>query len=76
MDSRFEFYSLLTSFATTRHPFLIAGDFNIHVDAVSDNHALAFSKFLSDANLIQHATVQTHIHKHTLGLVIAPTEFV
>jgi len=71
-----EFFSLLTSFATTPHPFLITGDFNIHVDDSSDNHAIAFSKLLSDANLTQHVTVPTHIHNHTLDLVITSTDLV
>ena len=52
------------------------GDFNIHVGDTSDNHALAFSKFLSDVYLIQHVIVQAHINKHTLELAIAPTNFV
>ena len=71
-----DFYSLLASFATTPHPFLITGDFNIHVDDTTDNHALAFSKLLSDANLIQHVTYPTHIHQHTSDVVITPSDCV
>jgi exonuclease III len=71
-----DFFSLLTSFATTPHPFLITGDFNIHVDNPSDSHAIAFSKLLSDANLIQHVAVPTHTHNHTLDLVITPADLV
>ena len=63
-----EFYSLFTSFDTSLHPLVITGDFNIHVDDSSDNHALAFSKLVSHAILFDTSLFQpTFTDKIRLG---------
>lgn len=69
-----EFHSILTTYATTPHHFLIVGDFNIHVDDPTDSHARTFMSLLSDTNLTQHVHFPTHTHKHTLDLIIGPSD--
>jgi len=65
-----DFQTLISSISTTPHEFLITGDFNIHVDDLTDSNALKFILFLDHANLTQHVSFSTHCHSHTLDLVI------
>ena len=65
-----EIEPLLSSFATMSHPFIITGDFNIHLDNPNEPHTITFSSLLSSVNLIQHVTFPTHKSNHTLDLVI------
>ena len=67
-----DFQAQLSIFATTPHPFLITGDFNIHIDDTTDNHSTSFMSLLSDVNFIQYVSWPTHLH-HTLDLIIAPS---
>jgi len=60
----------LSTFATTPHPVIITGDFNIHVDNLTDSHSTSFLSLLDDANLTQHVHAPTHTHGHILDLVI------
>ena len=68
-----EFQAQLSIFATTPHPFLITGDFNIHIDDTTDSHSTSFMSLLSDVNLTQYVSWPTHLHGHTLDLIIAPS---
>ena len=65
-----EFQTFLSSAATTLHEFIITGDFNIHLDDPLDSFSQQLPDLLSSTNLIQHVSVSTHIHNHTLDLVI------
>ena len=65
-----EFQTFLSSAATTPHEFIITGDFNTHLDDHVDSSAQQFTNLLSSTNLTQHVSVSTHIHNHTLYLVI------
>ena len=65
-----EFDSVLSVFATLPNPFVITGDFNIHVDYLSHVHSSLFRSLLSLTNLTQHVNFPAHCHNHTLGLVI------
>jgi hypothetical protein len=56
------------------HEFLITGDFNIHVDDLSDNYSQQFLSILSHANRTQHVSFPTHRPHHTLDLVITTAE--
>ena len=65
-----QFSSFLSSAATTPHDFIIAGDFNIHVDDPLDSQFIQLSDLLDSTNLIQHIHIPTHKQGHTLDLLI------
>ena len=69
-----DFQCFISSVATLSHDFLITGDFNIHVDDLSDNYSQQFLSILSHANLTQHVPFPTHRHNHTLDLVITSAD--
>ena len=54
------------------HEFIITGDFNIHVDDLGDTETIPFFYLLASCNLTQHVQIPTHIHGHTLDLIITP----
>ena len=70
-----QFSSFLSSATTTLHDFIIAGDFNIHVDDPLDSQSIQFSDLLDSTNLIQHIHISTHKQGHTLGLLITHVNF-
>ena len=49
---------------------LITGDFNIHVDILSDPFSKTFSNLLETFDLKQHIAFPTHDRGHTLDLLI------
>ena len=51
--------------------YLLLGDFNIRVDAVDDIDATKFSDPLESLGLVQHVEHATHVHGHTLDLIIS-----
>ncbi|XP_028394508.1 uncharacterized protein LOC114518705 [Dendronephthya gigantea] len=59
-----EFSNVLESVILSKESLLVLGDFNIHVDDSKDSGAM---KFLG---LEQHVMQPTHIHGHTLDLII------
>ena len=65
-----QFSSLLTHIVTTPHEFILTGDFNVHVDDLSDSQATNFSNLLASSNLTQHVSFPTHKEGHTLDLLI------
>jgi len=65
-----DFQTLIASVSTSPHEFLITGDFNIHVDNLTDSNAIQFISLLDHANSTQHVLIPTHRHSHTLDLVI------
>ena len=70
-----DFKHFLSSASTTPHDFLITGDFNIHLDCPTNSDSSQFLSTLSAFNLMQFVNFPTHISsKHTLDLVIAPTD--
>jgi exonuclease III len=69
-----DFQTLISFISTSPHDFLITGDFNIHVDDLTDSNALQFISLLDLANLTQHVSFPTHRLSHTLDLVITPTD--
>ena len=64
-----EFASLLELLASSGK-LLITGDFNIHVNDVSDTTALKFLDLLDSFNLIQHISMPTHKNGNILDLII------
>ena len=66
-----EFSSYMEPIILTKEPLIIVGDFNIHVDIPTDTDAVKFLDLLDSLALFQHVTVPTHIHGHTLDLVLS-----
>ena len=69
-----EFNSFLSFAATTPHEFIITGDFNIHLDNLSDHTTSQFLSLLSSFNLTQHVNFPTHNQNHILDLVITSSD--
>jgi exonuclease III len=69
-----DFQTLISSISTLSHDFLITGDFNIHVDDLTDSSALQFISLLDLANLTQHVSFPTHRLNHTLDLIITSSD--
>ena len=58
------------SVVMTNEPLVLLGDFNIHVDVPTDMDAIQFRDLLDSMGLQQHVKQPTHIHGHTLDLLI------
>ena len=65
-----EFSDYLESIVLCQEQLLIVGDFNIHVDVDNDYDSINFRDLLESFGLQQHVTHPTHIHGHTLDLII------
>ena len=65
-----EFSDYLESLLLSKEPLLISGDFNIHIDDAADADSFKFQDLLESVGLRQHVTQATHIHGHTLDLII------
>jgi len=61
---------MLERLTTFSAPLIIVGDFNIHVDDATDMQAGKLIDLLSCRNLRQHVTSPTHVHGHSLDLLI------
>lgn len=68
-----EFGDYLSHLVTASGHLLLMGDFNFHVDVISDQHAKEFMSLVSSFGLQQHVTGSTHRNGHTLDLVMTPT---
>lgn len=66
-----EFAKLLDAVVLSAASFLIVGDFNYHVDCLSDPSARTFVHLIESYGLQQYVTSPTHMHGHTLDLFIA-----
>ena len=65
-----EFASLLDTFVLHPSEVILTGDFNIWVDDLNDPRTRQFMNLLSTYGMKQHVTEKTHIHGHTLDLLI------
>ena len=54
--------------------FVICSDFNLHVDIMSPTVS-EFKSVIDSCCLSQHIDFPTHLHGHTLDLLMAPSEF-
>jgi len=59
-----------SSVSTSLHKFHITGNFNIHVDDLTDSNAIQFLLLLDHANWTQQVSFPIHQHSHTLDLLI------
>ena len=69
-----ELTAVLEQLNSHRCPFVICGDFNIHVDIHDDPHAVRLVELLQSFDCLQHVTEPTHKAGHTLDLVITRSD--
>ena len=55
-----EFERLIVNYLLHPSDIILTGDFNIHMDSISNNYANQFKELLSAHGLIQHITSPTH----------------
>ena len=67
-----EFTELLLSLQMTKCEFLIAGDFNFHMNKVSETYTKRMAEILELFDLKQHVVGPTHTSGNTLDLIITP----
>ena len=65
-----EFADLLSIISTEHDCIAIAGDFNIHIDNISNNNTKELNILLDTFGLLQHVSEPTHNRGHTLDLFI------
>ena len=65
-----EFANYIEMKVLCREELLLLGDFNTRVDAIDDD-ATKFSDLLESLGLVQHVEHATHVHGHTLDLIIS-----
>ena len=65
-----EFSDYLETIVLCKEQLVVVGDFNIHVDVPNDSDSTKFLDLLESFSLQQHVVGPTHIHGHTLDLVI------
>ena len=65
-----EFTNVLTYYNTYKNEVLYVGDFNIHVNKLSEPNAKKLSELLDLFYLHQHITEPMHQNENTLDLVI------
>ena len=63
------FYTLIEFLSSTNSSFIICGDFNIHIDTTS-RECVNFLNILDSCNITQHVRSDTHLHGHTLDLIL------
>ena len=68
-----EFSHYMESLVLSKDHLLLVGDFNLHVDVADDADATKFLDLIDSLGLKQHVNKPTHIHLHTLDLVITRT---
>ena len=61
-------------FLSSLSSFVICGDFNFHVDTMSPTVA-EFKSVIDSCCLSQYIDFPTHLHDHTLDLLMAPSKF-
>ena len=66
-----EFTEMLHGLVLDRSNLLIVGDFNVHVNNTGDVEARRFLDCLTSYSMVQHVTFPTHVHGHTLDLLIS-----
>ena len=65
-----EFAEYLESVVMSSDKLLITGDFNFHMDEPTDPNNIHFRDLLDAMGTVQHVKQPTHIHGHTLDLII------
>ncbi|XP_057191232.1 uncharacterized protein LOC130555221 [Triplophysa rosa] len=66
-----EFGGFLSELVLAADRLLVVGDFNIHVDNVTDALGMAFKDTLNSMGISQHVSGPTHLRNHTLDLILS-----
>ena len=66
-----EFSSLVEILTLSRQPLIICGDFNFHVDDLTNPDAAKFLNFLESTDLKYNVTAPTHRQGHSLDLILS-----
>ena len=66
-----EFTELILFCDSLSNPYLITGDFNIHVNKTNDNCGKSLKSIIELFSLHQHVSSPTHIIGNTLDLIIS-----
>ena len=69
-----DFLSYVGFLSSLSSSFAICGDFNFHVDTMSPTVS-EFKSVMDSCCLSQYIDFPTHLHGHTLDLLMAPSEF-
>ena len=69
-----DFLSYVGFLSSLSSSFVICGDFNFHVDTMSPTVS-EFKSVMDSCCLSQYIDFPTHLHGHTLDLLMAPSEF-
>ena len=69
-----DFLSYVGFLSSLSSSFVICGDFNFHVDTMSPI-VYEFKSVMDSCCLSQYIDFPTHLHGHTLDLLMAPSEF-
>ena len=69
-----DFLSYIGFLSSLSSSFVVCGNFNIHVDSASPL-LYEFKSVIDACCLTQYIGFPTHLHGHTLDLLLAPTEF-
>ena len=65
-----EFSELIGECSTLSGNLLVCGDFNYHIDNSNDREAASVLQLFDMLNLKQHVSGVTHVHGHTLDLIL------
>ena len=67
-----EFSSFVQSLALSKYPFIIAGDFNIHMNDTEHSYTRRFTKLCNEQNLSLNNVPQTKTHKdgNTIDFIV------
>ncbi len=65
-----ELTTLFEIISTFSSPIIISGDLNVHVDDIGDQYGQRLLQLLDAFNFVQHVSGPTHVHGHTLDLII------
>ena len=69
-----DFLSYVGFLSSLSSSFVICGDFNFHVDTMSPTVS-EFKSVIDSCCLSQYVDFPTHLHGHTLDLLMAPSKF-
>ena len=69
-----DFLSYVGFLSSLSSSFVICGDFNFHVDTMSPTVS-EFKSVIDSCCLSQYIDFSTHLHGHTLDLLMAPSKF-
>ena len=69
-----ELSAVFEQLMTLRHPVVVCGDFNVHVDQADNPHAVRLAQLLHAFGCTQHVVGPTHTAGHTLDLVITKAD--